>query len=64
VLVSQISIGRWDRERLQQGQETLPIRVLGSARFFSSLSFLKSLISLRGDTKDATRKATEPPFAF
>ena len=37
---------------------------LGFGAFFSSLSFLKSLISLRGDTKDATRKATEPPFAF
>src|SRR6516225_1408317 len=38
---------------------------LGFGAFFSpSLSFLKSLISLRGDTKDATRKAREPPFAF
>src|SRR5262245_52321407 len=60
---SQISIGRWDRESLQR-QETLPIRVLGSARFFCFPFFSKSLSLPRGDTKDATRKATEPPFAL
>jgi len=112
VLVSQISIGRRDRESLQQdrkhcqfaswvrhvfpaslsclelgapseasggfsnfnrtlgsgelatGQETLPIRVLGSARFFCFPFFSESLSLPRGDTKNATRKATEPPFAF
>ena len=32
VVVSQISIGRWDRGALATGQEALPIRVLGSAR--------------------------------
>ena len=63
VLVSQISIGRWDRKSLQR-QETLPIRVLGSARFFCFPFFSKSLSLPRGDTKNATRKATEPPFAF
>jgi hypothetical protein len=49
---------------LATGQETLPIRVLGSARFFCFPFFLESLTLPRGDTKDATRKSTEPPFAF
>ena len=49
---------------LATGQETLPIRVLGSARFFCFPFFSKSLSLPRGDTKNATRKATEPPFAF
>src|SRR5215471_5381207 len=66
-----ISVGRWDRESLQQDRKHCQFaswvrRVFFSLPFFnfSFPFFLKSLISPCGDTKDATRKATEPPFAF